>query len=174
MHFPENHRSRAVLGIATAALALLGLLFIGAVLVWSMRPSARATGNFPEIQLPLLAPGSFAFLPDPMALDNRPSMLMVIRTKNGRLWVWRIPKSDGMAMLPDVHWWQDGPTCKRLEANFETEKITCLDESFGAWGREPYVWNLEGKNLSSGRKIDDMIRVDGREDSNKYILGPSD
>lgn len=152
------------------ALTLFGMGVIGYVAHASLQPSEQAKANRPRVVLPALEPAQFAYIADPMAADNWPSHLLVVRKPDGDLRVWRMPLRNGLHSLPDVHWWQQGPTCQRFEPDFTTGTIACRDANLGSWGSEPYRWNLDGKNLGLSRHVDDMDTVEGALSADEYVF----
>jgi hypothetical protein len=162
---------RILLISATALLIMLGVGGVAFLFLTSLNPSERAYAAIPHIRLPVLGPEQFAYIKDPTALDNWPSVLLIVRRRDASLGVWRIPTRDGNVQLPDIHWWRQGQTCPRFEPDFRSGVIGCVGGDLGEWGRHAYRWDLEGRNI--GGQVDDMPAVRGREEGGEYVLTPN-
>jgi hypothetical protein len=136
------------------------LLVSAMVMAWvgirTLSPSAAAEASRPSVRIPHLSLGAFGYIADPLSSDTWPSELLVIRDRTGKVTVFRIPMTDGLHALPDVHWWKAGWPCSRLEPDFATSRIRCHDAEASDWIRS-LAWSIDGRFVGAELKMDDMI-----------------
>jgi hypothetical protein len=149
---------------------LVGIAVVGRMFLSSLNPSDRAYAEIPRIRLPALKPEAFAYVRDPVGLDNQPTQLLLVRRRDASLKVWRISTKDGIHLLPDIHWWREGAPCLRFEPNFQSGIIECIESEQGEWARQVYRWDLNGRNISG--QVDDMWEIKGREDGDEFVFAP--
>ena len=157
--------------------ALYGLLGVAVMAVlWllgsSLAPSARAQAERPRVTLPPLAAGEFAYIPDPTSLDYFPTELLVLRKPDGAWRIWSIPSKDGVRSLPDIHWWQRGPNCLRLEPDVQVGVIACTAPADSRSSVENYRWDLNGRHIGRHFHVDDMMEVKGEMSGTYYVFAP--
>ncbi len=151
-----------------AVLLTAGLLLALAPFFSSLSPSEQAIAALPRIKVPSLAPEQFKIVENPVSNNQSPSKLMLLRQKNGKLFVWSIPVRDGVFAMPDIHWWRPGMTCPSFAPDFANEVIACTGSYLPAWWREHLRWRLDGTNISG--RVDDMPRIQGQERLGEFIF----
>jgi len=152
-----------------AVLLIAGILLSAVPFLSSFSPSERSVSELPSVKLPDLLPGQFTFIEDPLATNQWPSKLMLLRQMNGELFVWSIPTRNGVIAMPDIHWWRPGKLCPSFAPDFSTGAIACADPTFSAWEREHLRWRLDGKSISG--VIEEMPRIQGQERSGEFVYG---
>ncbi|MBV1775374.1 hypothetical protein KSF73_06560 [Burkholderiaceae bacterium DAT-1] len=162
--------SRRALILITSLLALIALAGVISLFASSLKPSENAYATLARVSIANLQPESFAYVPDPAALDHRPADLLLIKRKDGSLSVWRVPVRDGLHVMPDIHWWRPGPVCKRFEPDFGAGTIECKDNDLDAWQRQTYRWRLDGKHETG--QVDDMWAVNGEVAGSDFVIQP--
>ena len=162
----EMHRRN--LKYLLLGLGALGLLAASAVFVQSLAPSAGTDAALPRVPTASIPPGGFQFVPDIYEQRPDPDHVMFVRTREGRLYAWRIPVRAGAYSLPDHHWWKPEFSCLELRPDFNAQVIHCMDQRLPGWAQERYRWRLDGKSLSD--QVPDMMVMPGVDESGYFVF----
>ncbi|WP_338846768.1 hypothetical protein V8J88_23735 [Massilia sp. W12] len=96
-----------------------------------------------------LKPAQFKLADFPIDPDKQ--SLLLLRQADGKLQAWHLGKKDGLAMLPQDHWWKnDGLACKELKVDFAGDRIYCGDAGLAAERQQYFSWRLNGAPLRQG------------------------
>lgn len=163
-------QKRKALGCSIGIFGTVGVMAIAFVFFSSFKPTEKSLSELPHISLADLAPGSFLYVPHPVqnASSTHGMNILLIRSREARLFAYYVPTFDGMTAVPIDHpWWSD-LKCAKFQPNFETSVISCMDNPPLSQYAKPHRWSLEGKNIS--RTAADLVPVRGVEEHGYFVL----
>ena len=126
--------------------------------------AAHAQAELPRVPTAQLAPGQFAFAPDPYSQPPFESELMLVREPSGRLRVWYLPVREGRWRLPEDGRWTPGRPCPGWRVDFRAGTLRCEHPDLPT----RYRWALDGRALSGA--VPDLIAVPGAEVDGHFVL----
>jgi hypothetical protein len=166
IRFPNQSRL-AWITVGASAFALA--LAFSYALIASLQPSERVFGSLPRVDIPKLAPGSFAYVQNPASIDDWPSELLFVKLTDGELRVFDVPTHRGRFTMPDLLWARNGPVCRDFGPDFRAGQIACTDPHMPDGLRERLRWSLIGKSTVAGQE--DMPIAHGCVVGDEFVVG---
>jgi hypothetical protein len=160
-------QSRKTLLVTTILLGVVAAAAIATVLFSTLRVSAKTDAELLRISLDDLGPGTWKFARYWPESRGTGWDIMLVRSREGRLFTWFVPVKEGKRRLPDGLWWKPGYACE-FTADFDTGVIACSDAEAPDWLLKRSRWALDGRSLSN--QTPNMDPAEGVEESGYFVV----